>query len=170
MQIKSDNAEVVESKKSFDINRAKKLNARIKILRMEKALEGLDNCIHMNDPDTPLTHHFADGLYGREIFIPKGYCLTTGIHATEHIAIISKGKCTVVSEDGIVDLEAPHTMVTKIGTKRAIYVHEDLVWTTVHLNPDNENDIDKLVSMISFKNFKEYLDFDSLQAQVGCDK
>jgi hypothetical protein len=34
--------------------------------------------------------------------------------------------------------------ISPAGTKNAVYVHEDAVWITIHLNPENLTDIDAL--------------------------
>ena len=75
--------------------------------------------------------------------------MTTGIHATEHIAVISKGSCLVATQDGVSIYEAGDTIVTKIGTKRAIYVIEDLVWTTVHAI--DASTPEEAINMIEYK-------------------
>ena len=77
-------------------------------------------------------HYFSDGLYAREIFIPKGTLLTGKIHKREHINIVSKGKIAVVTEFGRKVIEAPCTFIAPPGTKRAGLALEDTVWTTVH--------------------------------------
>ena len=92
------------------------------------------------------THYFADGLYAREIFIPKGTTLTGKIHKTEHLNIISKGDISVMTEHGIKRIKAPCTMVSKPGTKRVGYAHEDTVWTTIHASA--ERDLDKLEALL----------------------
>lgn len=130
--------------------------ARQKIYTLEKALTNRDDCKYMDD--IPLVHRFAPGLYIREITLPANHVLTTHIHATEHVAIISKGKVTIFSEDGEETVEAPYTTITKIGTKRAIYTHSETVWTTIHLNEDNETDIDILVSRMTFKDEQALLE------------
>ena len=80
----------------------------------------------------PLKHTFADGLYIREIFMPKDQLFTTGIHKQEHPYFIQKGKVSVLTENGMEKIKAPHNGVTKPGTKRVIYTEEDTVWITVH--------------------------------------
>ena len=87
-------------------------------------------------------HYFAEGVYAREIFIPKGTVLTGKIHKTEHLNIISKGSIRVVTESGAHEIKAPHTMVSLPGTKRAGYTLEDTVWTTIHAT--TETDFDKI--------------------------
>lgn len=88
----------------------------------------------------PLNHVFTPGLYVREIFIPKGTLLTSKIHRTEHPFVISKGTISVWTEgEGIVRYQAPHTGVTKPGTRRVLYAHEDVIWSTFH--PTHKTDV-----------------------------
>lgn len=88
------------------------------------------------------THYFADGLYARQIFIPKGCLLTGKVHRAEHLNIVSQGDITVWTEQGMKRVTAPFTLVSKPGTKRVGYAHEDTVWTTVHAS--RETDIELL--------------------------
>jgi quercetin dioxygenase-like cupin family protein len=80
----------------------------------------------------PLRHFFADGLYGRELTIPKHCVLTGAIHKRQHINILLKGDITVVTDGEPVRIQAPYVMVSEPGTKRAGFAHEDSVWLTVH--------------------------------------
>jgi len=92
--------------------------------------------------DIRTTHYFAEGLYAREIFIPKGCLLTGRIHRAEHLNIVSQGVITVWTEEGMKRVAAPFTMVSRPGTKRVGLAHEDTVWTTVHAT--RETDIETL--------------------------
>ena len=108
------------------------LTAR-RVDEIELAVAGLP------DVETPLTHIFTPGLYAREIFMPAGSLVVSKIHKTEHPYVISKGRVSVwTEEDGVAELSAPFTGVTKPGTRRVLYVHEDCVWTTFHV-ADEEN-------------------------------
>jgi hypothetical protein len=122
-------------------------------------------CLHLEDME--YKHWFAPELYGREITMPANIALTTMIHASEHIAILSKGSMTIYSEDGVKRVEAPCTMITKIGTKRAIYTHSEVVFTTIHANPENEKDINKLVDKMTFKTEQAFLDYALLLEDKG---
>mgnify|MGYP000477540098 CR=1 FL=1 len=86
-------------------------------------------------------HHFADGLYAREILIPAGTILTGKVHSTEHLNIVSQGRIAVWTEDGMKILAAPCTLISRPGTKRVGFALEDTVWTTIHKNPDNLTDL-----------------------------
>ena len=95
----------------------------------------------------PVTHRFTPGLYVREIFMPAGTILTSKIHKTEHPFVISKGSLDVLMEDGVwVHMEAPHTGITKPGTRRVLRIIEDTIWTTFH--PTNETDVEKIEAAI----------------------
>jgi hypothetical protein len=87
-------------------------------------------------------HRFAHGLYAREITIKAGTLLTGKIHRTEHLNIVSKGRIIVWTEDGIKEVAAPFTMVSRPGTKRVGFALEDTVWTTIHAT--TETDLAKL--------------------------
>lgn len=95
--------------------------------------------------DLPPNHLFTPGIYLREIFIPKGITLSGKLHKTEHPYVVLKGKVSIFTEsDGMLLLEGPKVDVTKIGTRRVIYAHEDSLFMTIHANPDNCRDLEEL--------------------------
>jgi hypothetical protein len=99
-------------------------------------------------------HHFAHGLYAREILVPKGTLLTGKIHLAEHLNIISKGDISVMTEDGIKRIKAPATLVSQPGIKRVGYAHEDTVWTTIHAC--SETDIEAIEAALVVDTFAEF--------------
>ena len=109
---------------------------RAQIVKLEGALRELEP-VHIEP-----VHHYANGLYAREITIPAGTVLTGKVHKTEHLNIISAGRITVWTEQGMRTISAPFTMVSQPGTKRVGYAHEDTVWTTIHAT--TERDLEKL--------------------------
>lgn len=110
---------------------------------MRQKVERLEREIAQVDPvDCPIVHHFAPGLYAREMTIPAGTILTGAVHKTEHLSIISAGRILVTTDDGVKEVCAPHTFVSKAGAKRAGVALETTVWTTLHVT--TETDLDKL--------------------------
>lgn len=103
--------------------------------------------------DCPLRHHFAPGAYAREILLPKGSLVIGKIHKHAHINVVSQGRVSVMTEFGRMDIEAPCTFVSQVGTKRAVYAHEDTVWTTVHVT--TETDLEKLEDEIIAKTYDD---------------
>lgn len=104
-----------------------KINSLQEEMTIGGALTGQD--VHNANPTK---HTFADGCYIREIFNPAGILVITKIHKKEHPFFLMKGKMSILTENGIETIEAPHQGITKPGTKRAIYAHEDCVFVTVH--------------------------------------
>jgi len=151
------NTLVIQHKQAADLvftNKVKSLAIfRRDLQQLEDLILAVPGVTLRNDDRTPLTHLFTPNLYARKIEIPATYMLITGIHATEHIAVISKGSCLVATPDGIVKYAAGDVMVTKIGTKRAIFVIEDIVWTTVHAI--TANDPEEAINMIEFKTWED---------------
>ena len=127
---------------------------RANVQKLENMLKDVPGYTKRYDAPLKYNHYFTPGQYAREITIPERFLLTTGIHATEHIAIISKGKCMIATEDGLQIVEAPHTMITKIGTKRAIYVIEEVVWTTIHAIAATTEE--EAIEQIEFKSWDDY--------------
>lgn len=113
---------------------------------------------NLPDVDCPLQHVFAPGVYARTITIPAGTVIVGKIHKHSHINILSKGKVTVVTEyAGRETLEGPITMVSSPGTKRAVYAHTDVVWTTIHLT--DKTDLNEIEDHVIAKTYAEYETF-----------
>jgi hypothetical protein len=128
---------------------------RASIMALEsKMMEMTDHQVELK-----VTHHFAPGIYMRELFIPKGVTLTGKIHKTEHLNILSQGDISVYTDQGIKRLTASTVIKSDPGTKRVGYAHEDSVWITVHQNLTEERKTDKIEEMLIAKNFEEVSEF-----------
>lgn len=114
----------------------------------------------------PLKHHFIGGVYARELFIPKGTLLTGRIHLFDQINILSKGDISVLTDKGMVRVQAPFTIVSPPGTKRIAYAHEDCVWTTILRT--NETDPEKIEQSCTVANRAEYLEFRKQIEAMSC--
>lgn len=109
--------------------------------------------------ECPLQHHFTPGLYVRTIFMPKGSLVTSKIHKTEHPFVVHSGSCSVLVEDEeenwrVEHIEAPYMGTTKPGTRRALLMHEDTVWSTFHpITEDEQGDVEKIEARIIEQRF-----------------
>lgn len=106
------------------------------ILVLEEALRAEPGALAATDFVT--RHHFAPGQYAREIELPADSLVVGKIHRHAHINVVSKGHCLVATEDGVTEIIAPCTFVSKPGTKRAVLALEDTVWTTVHVTEETD--------------------------------
>ena len=87
-------------------------------------------------------HHFSDGMYARELFIPAGTVVVGALHKSQHLYMVVKGKCKVSSQYETVEIEAPYIGETIPGTKRVIYSETDCVW--IGFFPTQLTDIDEI--------------------------
>ncbi len=126
---------------------------RTLIFDLENSMKTLPDYLTADQFKT--THHFQPGVYIRELFIPKNMVLTGRIHKTQHLNILSQGKMSVWTEDGIKTLQSSHVMQSLPGIKRVGYAHEDSVWITIHANPSDERDLGKVESRLFADTFEE---------------
>lgn len=123
------------------------------MLERVRALEAEMN--RMPQVELAVWHHFAPGLYARQMLIPKGVTLTGAVHKTEHLCIVS-GDITVTTDEGVRRITHAHEIISsKPGIKRAGYAHADTYWTTVHAT--NERDLAKLVEELTESKASELL-------------
>lgn len=96
----------------------------------------------------PVKHHFAPGVYTREIFMPADTIIIGHIHKTEHLNILVQGACFIVHDDGShEELRAPMTFVSQAGVQKVLVITEDMIWMTVHVT--TETNVEKLEAMLT---------------------
>lgn len=115
---------------------------RAQILRAEAALRTVQV------PMPEAVHHFAQGMYGRELTIPAGHYITGKTHRKEHIFIVLTGDLTVWTERGMVRAGAGAMVIGKPGTKRIAYAHETTRCIAISENPTNTTDLAQLEAEI----------------------
>lgn len=128
---------------------------RERVLEFERALaKHCGEAGTLIDPDTLTRHWFAPGIYCRGLFIPAGATLTGAIHRHEHINILAQGEIAVLTEHGVQRYTAPCVIVSSIGIKRIGHAFSDTTWITVHANPDDERDLEKLKARFTAPTFE----------------
>jgi hypothetical protein len=117
-----------------------------------------DELRQLPQTDCPVVHHYAPGIYVREMTVPPWTVLTGAVHKTEHLAMLIKGRIEVLTEDGLQVLEAPCTILSRPGIKRVGRTFEEgAVWSTIHANPDDCRDMDVLVERLCTSKNSELL-------------
>lgn len=135
------------SQASQNLQRA--VPARERVDRLEAAMLALPQT------ECPVRHHFAPGVYAREITIPKGTVLVGAVHKRDNLVVLSAGKLRLMTDSGFTDISAPHTMLCKAGAKNAAVALEDAVWTNFFAT--EETDTDKLVELLTDSTADELL-------------
>lgn len=97
-------------------------------------------------------HTFLNGMYMRELFIPKGSILIGKIHKMDCINIVSRGEISVMTETGSARVKAGYTVVSPAGIQKLGYAHEDTVFINVFRT--DETDVTKIDDAIAFDSFE----------------
>jgi hypothetical protein len=110
---------------------------REKVIALEKAIaEQLDPV----DFDPLTSHHFAEGVYLRALFLPAGFVAVGKIHKTQHLTIICTGTVRIATDEGIKEITGPAVFVSEPGLKKAAFAVTDTVMMNPH--PTNETDLE----------------------------
>lgn len=139
-----------------DLNKVQKRTVnemRRLIVSLEDAM--LKDPCHAEAKDFETYHHFQPGIYIRELRIPKQTLLTGRIHVFSHLNILSQGKITVWTENGMKTFTASTVLESKVGIKRVGFTHEDSVWITVHKNEGDSQNIGEIEDRLFANDFTE---------------
>ncbi|MDH4235620.1 MAG: hypothetical protein OEW25_01985 [Nitrospira sp.] len=126
---------------------------RHNIVQLEQNMRTFKQEHGLPDPECPLTHTFAPGIYARTIFIPKGTLVVGKIHKHAHLNMLVEGAVVVATEDGSVVYQAPRLMTSKAGTKRVLYTYTNTRWTTFHVT--EKTDPEEIEEDIIAKSYAE---------------
>lgn len=108
--------------------------------------------------DREARERMTPNLYTREFRAFKGDLITSLKHKTEHQFILSQGSCAVFTDgEGWKFMEAPFHGHTMPGTRRILYIFEDIVWTTFHPVPDDAK-IEDMRSLLIEDRDNKFLD------------
>jgi hypothetical protein len=89
-------------------------------------------------------HSFADGIYIREMGMKKGQLGFSAIHKHSYGFFLISGILASSKEEGVEEFVAPCYIVSPRGAKRVVYAIEDCIIATVHANPTNTEDLERV--------------------------
>jgi hypothetical protein len=132
---------------------------RSDICKLQAALGHSIASGELQEVGAELTHTFAPGVYMRTAYIKAGSIIVGKIHKHKHGNILSHGKATVMTESGgLQHIEGFLSMVSEAGTKRAVYAHTDLIWTTIHLTDSTDlEQIEKELIAPTYEDYEKFL-------------
>ena len=104
--------------------------------------------------EIPVKSSNTNGMYCREITIPKGTLLTGRVHLFDYVDIMLSGDITVATADGAKRFSGANVFDGKAGRKRAGYAHEDTRWVTVHKTDVQDGDV--FYNTLTVRNMKDY--------------
>ena len=92
--------------------------------------------------DPGIVHNFSDGLYAKQMTIPKGFVAGQHAHTFSHLSVLAKGKVLVKTDTGERVYDAPACIEIKKQTNHMITALEDAVWFCIHAT--DETDVDRI--------------------------
>lgn len=92
--------------------------------------------------DPKIVHNFSDGLYAKQMTIPKGFAAGQHAHTFNHLSILATGKVIVSTDGGEQIFEAPACIEIKKQVNHMITALEDSVWFCIHAT--NETNVDRV--------------------------
>jgi hypothetical protein len=103
--------------------------------------------------DNNTLHHFSDGLYAKQMDIPKGSIACQHKHEYNHLSVLGKGKVRVLFDNDVTEVfEAPACINIKKGINHTILALEDSTWFCIHHT--FETDMNKIDNVL-IKQMKE---------------
>lgn len=136
---------------------------------MEQIEEVEDHMLHMPGKITAkefdLTHHFAPGIYMREIVMPAGLFIVGHRHLHQHHNLCLSGRALVNIGGRVEELIAPSVFKSESGVRKILLILETMRFVTVHPNPTNETDIEKLSGMFIEKS-DAFLEFEKEEREL----
>lgn len=103
-----------------------------------------DELLTLPKLELAVSHHFTDGVYVRCLYFPAGTMATGRIHKTEHIAVCTKGKGILVTQNGRFEFAAGTVITVPADTKKAFYAEEDSIIMNIFKNDDNMDNIEAI--------------------------
>ena len=85
-----------------------------------------------------IVHHFSDGLYAKETFIPKDMILKQHQHTYSHLSILAKGSVVVNKDGEIVVYKAPCCINIEKDIAHGVLALEDCVWYCIHATDETD--------------------------------
>lgn len=107
-----------------------------------KATKGAIDVGVIDERQETLTHHFAHGVYARQMDVTANTLVVSKMHRHQTINIFLRGNVTLVSEEGLIELTAPCVLISPEGTQRIGLFTSDSSWLTIH--PTDTQDLDEI--------------------------
>jgi hypothetical protein len=135
-----------------ETNQISSAQIRAEISNLETEMKANPSAISTID----VMHHYTNGVYARTVLMKAGDLIVGKIHKHEHLVIVSAGRARVVSEEfGAKEIVAPSVFKSPPGVKRALLILEDMIWTTIHKNEFNIQDMAVLEDELIAKDYSE---------------
>ncbi len=136
-----------------------------KVETLENAMLASDDVriVKGNSDMFPLKHSFSEGVYIREMFMPKGGLVIGKLYKISHTWFLLSGELEVATDEGNEYYIGPCYVNAPEGTKRVLHAVSDVIFVNVYPNPENIIDTDKLEEILTCSSYKEYKEYKLLK-------
>jgi quercetin dioxygenase-like cupin family protein len=86
------------------------------------------------------SHHFSDGLYAKQMTLPKGHMATSHRHEYSHLSILAQGEVVVIVNGEASHYLAPACIEIKAHQTHEIHALADVIWYCVHATDETDAD------------------------------
>jgi quercetin dioxygenase-like cupin family protein len=96
------------------------------------------------------SHYFSDGVYAKQMALPKGHTALTHSHIYDHLSILSQGEVFITCNGTKIHAKAPYCINIKAGVEHQIDAIEDAIFYCIHAISEADkqlNNIDKVLIM-----------------------
>lgn len=87
-----------------------------------------------------ITHHFAGGLYAKEMRVPAGVKIGKHVHDFDHFSVLLVGAVSLDLDGEKSKINAPALLTIKSGQQHVITALTDVVWHCIHATPETDPD------------------------------
>lgn len=117
--------------------------------------------------ELPVNHHFAPGIYMRELPVPADLIIVGKVHKFKHFKMLLKGDVTFVTEGGTFRAQAPFIMNGEVGECIAFYAHTDMSLMTVHALDRDMNSEKELEDYFTCENYEKFEQYEQILLLKG---
>lgn len=109
------------------------MNAPVRHIDLASAVSVLQRELSQLPQYEPETkHYFHGGMYCREVWRDAGVLVVGKVHTKEHFYMIVHGSVLITTDDGVERVTGPALLLSKPGTKRAVYSETEALCMTFH--------------------------------------
>jgi len=95
--------------------------------------------------DPNVIHYFSDGLYAKQMTMPKGFMAGKHVHNYSHLSVLAKGKVVVRTDNEAQEYTAPACITIKAGEYHTVEALEDCAWFCIHATSESDKVDDVLI-------------------------
>jgi len=88
--------------------------------------------LQMPQSEITTNHFWSNGMYIREMIMPKGMLVIGKVHKQDHFIVLTQGSVQVSDEHGSRTIMQGDVVKAYKGTKRALLALEDSRWLNIH--------------------------------------